>query len=85
MASAYEQLLAATIARVEDLKAHGVKYLPVGQETLERLRQAPIAPESESSSAPLATAVPQPATSLPRPATPSSRSNTYRNWSIRSV
>lgn len=34
MASAYEQLLAATIAHVEDLKNNGVKYLPVDRETL---------------------------------------------------
>lgn len=37
MPTAYEQLLAATIAHVEDLKRGGVKYLPVDSESLAQL------------------------------------------------
>lgn len=53
MPSAYEQLLAATIAHVEDLRRSGVKYLPVDSDSLAELsrpaaRKAPIDPSSHT-------------------------------------
>jgi DNA polymerase len=47
MSSAYEQLLTATIAHVEDLKSTGAKYLPVAPELLAQLAR-PVAAAIET-------------------------------------
>jgi DNA polymerase len=62
MSSAYDQLLDATIQHLENLKANGVRFLPVSTESLQALEQstprvaqspAPIQPSSPSSPAPI--------------------------------
>jgi DNA polymerase len=56
MSSAYDQLLDATIQHLENLKAHGVRFVSVSSESLGALAQpAPRQPISTSSSRPAAT------------------------------
>ncbi len=70
MSGAYEQLLGATIQRLQELKALGVQFVPVAPETLAALSQRPqVAPAPRRVVPPPPTPQPRlPSSTRPRPA-----------------
>jgi uracil-DNA glycosylase family 4 len=56
----YDQLLDATIQHLEDLKAGGVRFVPVSRETLTALGEKPRSPAGKQLERPLPSAAPAP-------------------------
>jgi DNA polymerase len=72
MSAAFDQLLEATIQHLEDLKAHGVRHVPVSAEALRALSQPspqtpPPVPSGQSLAAPVPVAPLAPAARRPSP------------------
>ena len=70
MSDVYHELLDATIQQLQELKAQGVRFIPVSSEGLAALSQTPrVAPKNISAPAPIAPSTPRPV-ATPLPAAP---------------
>jgi DNA polymerase len=68
MPGAYRQLLDAAIQRLQELKARGVQFVPVGPETLATLNQEQcLAPRQSPAAPPASAPLPTPAPIIPKP------------------